>query len=362
MKAFLYGAAVLVLVATALPVVRGGAWWIRIFDFPRLQIVCFGGMVLAGLVWPWPAMGAGGRLLAGLLFLALGLQLYRIFPYTPLAAKEVRDARPGGERFRLMIANVLMTNRNTEALRERIREADPDLLLLVETDARWQEALRPLETTYPYRLCYPQDNTYGMLLFSRLPLENAGVRFLVEDDVPSMWAEVVLPSGARFDLIGVHPRPPRPDIGQDATKRDAELLLVARIVAERGRPAVVAGDLNDVAWSHTTRLFQRLSGLLDPRKGRGMYNTFHASYPFLRYPLDHVFHAGVFQVGALRRLPAFGSDHFPMFAELRFEPAGRFLQEPPAPEDGDEAEARQKIEEGREAARNTTEEEKRRDC
>jgi hypothetical protein len=36
-----------------------------------------------------------------------------------------------------------------------------------------------------------------MLLYSRYPLENTSIEFLVEPDVPSMQARVRLPSGLR---------------------------------------------------------------------------------------------------------------------------------------------------------------------
>ena len=58
------------------------------------------------------------------------------------------------------------------------------------------------------------------------------------------------------------------------------LIAVARSIAETAQPVVVTGDLNDVAWSATTRLFRKISGLFDPRVGRDMFNTFHADYPF----------------------------------------------------------------------------------
>jgi endonuclease/exonuclease/phosphatase (EEP) superfamily protein YafD len=104
--------------------------------------------------------------------------------------------------------------------------------------------------------------------------------------------------------------------------------MAGREIAQSHRPALVAGDLNDVAWSHTSRLFRRIAQMLDPRVGRGIYSTFHVRYWFLCWPLDHIFikygdkgNNNTFLLRRLQRLPAFGSDHFPIFIALDQAPA-----------------------------------------
>jgi hypothetical protein len=93
-------------------------------------------------------------------------------------------------------------------------------------------------------------------------------------------------------------------------------------------------------------LFRRISRMLDPRVGRGMYNTFNARHWFLRWPLDHVFVSDTLLLRSLKRLPAFGSDHFPICIAIDFAPAAGAVQEAPEPDAEDRAEARDKLQRG----------------
>jgi len=336
------------IVATALSLVRAKAWWVRIWDFPRLQVALLG--TLALLLWiatgswtAWPRV-----LFTAALAVAVCYQGAMVWRYTRLAPHEVQGCRepdPGG-RLSLVVSNVLQTNRDAERLLRVVREADADVVLCVETDEWWRERLDALTASHPHAVGCALPNTYGMLLYSRLPLEGASVDFLLKPDVPSIQATVRLRSGQGVWLNCVHPRPPAPGQSDDSVERDAELLIVGQRVCGSPLPVIVCGDLNDVAWSRTTRLFQKVSRLVDPRKGRGFYSTFHARYPGLRYPLDHIFHSDDFRFVALRRLPYVGSDHFPVYAELSYEPRAAPEQEAPDADGGDAEEARETIARG----------------
>lgn len=352
----LYG--LLIIVLSFIHLLRIDYWWVRIWDFPHTQLAALAVVGLIGwavfvqaYTWPHWLVPAG-------LVVALLYQAWLFWPYTALHPRQViRQRYPRGQRSQpqqdpntltLLTANVLMTNTQCPQVLDLAHKHQPDLILILEASAHWKQQLAALETSYPYRILYPQENTYGLLFYSRFPFTTKELRFLVEDDIPSIYAQPEMKSGQRVHFYGVHPQPPSPTEHYRSTERDAELVLVGREVRQHTGPVLVAGDLNDVAWSHTTRLFQRISGLFDPRIGRGLFSTFHAQYFFLRWPLDHVFVSHHFRLRTLRRLPACGSDHFPILVSLTYNPDPKHIQDRPEPEGDDLAEAQAIVEKSRE--------------
>ncbi len=337
---FILGA--VAIIATALPISRHPAWWIRVLDFPRLQIFFIGLVALLGYAIFTPVFDGTGIVFTILLLASLGYQAYMIYPYTPLVRPQTQRCKhpDPNNTLSILFANVLQDNRDAYTLRRIIRRNDADLVLLVETDGWWIKQVRGEFSEHPYQVLHPLDNTYGMALFSRLELIDPKVEYLIEEGVPSIRGRARLRSGRIIEIRCLHPPPPIPNLAETSEPRDAELIIVGKENRDNNLPFVVFGDLNDVAWSRTNYLFQNISGLLDPRVGRGFYHTFHAKLPFLRLPLDHLFHSKHFRLVEFRRLGYFGSDHFPVFVKLCWEGDAEFAQEEltPTQEEVEEAE------------------------
>ncbi|OIP52321.1 MAG: hypothetical protein AUK33_01510 [Flavobacteriaceae bacterium CG2_30_34_30] len=318
MKITLIGFGLFCILATIMPFIATKKWWIRVFDFPHLQLTILSLVVLVISLKVFNF----NNILEFIVFLLLGItslyQLRLILPYTPLSKKQVATTKNHKKEnsIRVFSANVFQDNSDFSSFLKVFRNANPDIAVLLETDRWWKEKIQPLKADYLHTVEYPLDNYYGIILLSKLPLKNTEVKFLVNNNIPSIHASVQLPNLTWIKLYCLHPMPPSPSENESSLDRDTELLLVAKNISSQEYPVIVLGDLNDVAWSHTTRMFQRISRLLDPRIGRGFFNTFHTKYPLFRWPLDHLFVSNDFQLLELKRLKSIGSDHFPIFAEL----------------------------------------------
>lgn len=341
----------LCLAASLLPLVPMSHGMIRMFDFGRLQVIAVSLLVLvtAGLTGMTSNVGYASVAIAGC---ALILQMFFVLPFTPVWSKQTKDAGADPKAnavLSVLTCNVKQGNRDYLRVADLVEDRRPDIAIFMETDDAWAKALGPCLAGFAETIEYPLENSYGMILASRLPLEDGNVQFLLNDEVPSISCVVTLANGAAVRIIALHPEPPVPT--RDTMGRDAEILLVAETAREESLPMLVTGDLNDVAWSRTTRRFLRISQLLDPRQGRGFFNSFHAHYWFVRWPLDHIFHSDDFQVVSIERLPHVGSDHFPMYYCFELTQASSGNAPPPATsEDLAEAEETIDIEKNRNRA------------
>lgn len=328
----------LILILTYIPLLKSPKWYIRVWDYPRFQ--AFGIVIFLGIFGlnfcmlqnPWVSFT----------LIALGLTLiyllWIILPYTALYPKMVeqeRNLNPQG-RIKLMTCNVYQENRQYKKALEVIQKESPDVIFLLETDHKWKNGVQSLKKDYKHFIEVPIDNTYGLLFYSKFPFSNEQILYLIDDEIPSIQVDLHVHDEI-IRLYGIHPTPPVPQENEESTERDAEILIVGKKSKDFKGPSIVFGDLNDVAWSHTTRLFLRISKMLDPRIGRGMYNSFHAHYPLMRWPLDHVFVSSHFRVINMHVGEDIGSDHFPICISLAVRKADREKELEATTEDKQEA-------------------------
>ena len=331
MEIFLAVVSILLIISVFLSLIKVDFWIYKILEYPRLQKLALIIIVTGCWFFFWPMQKLSYQIILGGLFLSIIYLVYKIWPYTILSKKEMRRVKstePENE-LKIFSANVFQDNQEYSTMLQQIKESDPDLIFLLETNASWANAVKELEKDYPYTLLAPLENTYGLLFYSRFKFEYASIRFLVLNDLPSIEAIIILPSGQKIKIWGLHPKPPVPGESLHSTAKDKELMKVALKAKDCLLPCMVFGDLNDVAWSHTTELFRKTSELLDPRRGRGFYNTFSAHHWFIRFPLDYIFCSKEFCLISMRRMPKNGSDHFATLTHLALKIDLINKQDPP---------------------------------
>lgn len=312
-KILLYVFSFIAILSVLLPFIKKDFWIFRVFDYPRLQkFTIIGILAVCWFVFFRESEFWLDISISIFLSLAFFYLLYLILPFTFLGKTMIdRVSGKDKKKINLLVANIYQYNDKYQKLLDLVKKRNPDIVFLVETDKKWLEGVKELREEYPHFIEIPLENTYGLLFYSRLPLKNYEINYLIDEEIPSIIADVEF-DNQTIRIFGLHPTPPVPQENEHSTDRDAEILLIGKMAKEHEGPCLVLGDLNDVAWSYTTKLFLKTSELLDPRRGRGMFSTFHAKYPLLRWPLDHYFVSSHFRLVDMKVEKHIDSDHFPI--------------------------------------------------
>ena len=217
---------------------------------------------------------------------------------------------------RAMLMNINASNGNTEQVLESIKQFSPDVLLLEEVTPKWMHELEILNETYPYCIAKPRADCFGIMMFSRYPLEHGKVIEIGNAGVPSIVAEMYSPQGV-VSIIGTHPLPP---VGAEySNHRNSQLAALPDVVKEQKYPVLLIGDLNVTPWStYFTQLIKE-SELKNSMKGFGHQPSWPKDIWFMRIPLDHMLYSKGITIHNRMVGRDVGSDHFPVIVDFTVE-------------------------------------------
>jgi len=221
----------------------------------------------------------------------------------------------GGDRVRILSANVLHSNDKFDELEAIIAKKDPDILVLIELSPRWASQIQLLESRFPYRILEPRVMGAGIGIFSKVKLEHPHVYQLSPEirDCPMFRFQFGL-DGETVDCFVVHPLSPREAEWQEL--RDDQLMEMAKVVNRYEGHRVVVGDFNATTWLPSMRRFQNSTDLRDSRQGFGILPTWPAEFWPASIAIDHAFVSKKIGVSERTVEAYFGSDHYPIFMEI----------------------------------------------
>jgi endonuclease/exonuclease/phosphatase (EEP) superfamily protein YafD len=272
----------------------------------RLQYAAL--MLLAFLVFvavqrPGWAAVALGALLVNSLSAAPALASH------PALSHIAADAIP----VRVAAVNVLYSNREYGRVVDFVRREHPDIVSLVEVNARWEHGLAPLARDYPYRYQTHGSHGTGVLLLSRLPIATAAVLPLPDALEPAIEATLLV-RGRPLRVFAIHASWPMSP--WSARARDRQLVRIAELARAKSGALVVLGDLNITPFSPH---FQQLlvdAHLTSTAHGFGWQPTWPAFMLPTGIQIDHALVTSDISVMSFRRGPYDGSDHRPIVVDL----------------------------------------------
>lgn len=277
----------------------------------RLQITACYIFVLLSCIWR-------RKMLAG--FIAFGLILFNLYwMHTSFAiVSKSQSAIRSDARFRILSFNIYKENGGADAVASVIRQADPDIVFLMEVNGPMLQKLKnALLQPYPFHFAVSDAPDHlNWVLFSKYPMKAEKQRLEEGDMQKVLFADIAYP-GQEIQFLGAHMLSPRNK--ERIGIRNAQLDRLARHITEKidlAKPIIVAGDMNTAPWQRSLRDFQNVTRLSNSGSLAEMVVTWPSWLPVVGLPIDHIMHNSRFCGSDKYRLMASGSDHYPIYADL----------------------------------------------
>lgn len=249
-------------------------------------------------------------LLSMVLFL---ISIVSIIPlYIPYGGFDKGNAN-SSQVVKLVQFNVLTGNRDYQSFIKYIEEKNPDIISLNEVNQSWIDNLN-LSQEYQYNVMEIREDNFGIALFSKIKLLNPRIEYFGDAGLPSAAAEFYT-GDKEVSILATHPLPP-------VNRRNFELRnnQFDSIIRNRDnfkRSMILLGDLNATSWSYGFQNLLKGTELYDSRRGYGIGFSWPSSLPVLSLPIDHCLVSKDIEVLKRETGPNLGSDHLPVYVELR---------------------------------------------
>ena len=221
------------------------------------------------------------------------------------------------ETTRLMSFNVLTHNQKKAEAISAITAKSPDIVLLMEVDAKWENAIRAgLENDYPYIVFKSREDNFGIALLSKTPWDQIEIFASNPQSLPSIEVTFKNQNNSLLRIIGTHPLPP---LGHHNWKaRNVHLMEAAKRI-KGGDSAIMIGDFNVTPWSPIFKDVVTASGLKDSGASFGMTPTWDV-FPSLlgALKIDHALVSEDIRVTALEVQKIDGSDHRALVLDIQY--------------------------------------------
>ncbi len=207
--------------------------------------------------------------------------------------------------FSVGTANVNVSNRSTDKLREWIDNKKPDVLVLSEVSHLFAGELKQLEG-YRHQALFPDSSPFGIGILAKYPLSDVVIK-CTRNEIPHIEALVDW-NGKIIRVIAFHPMPPlSPGFHVERNQ------TLATLTQHTEFPTIIAGDFNATPWSSafngpTNNGFRRATGLFPswPTLAQGVMGI----------PIDHVLVSDHWKVLKSLSSQDIGSDHYPRLTRL----------------------------------------------
>ncbi|WP_298090470.1 endonuclease/exonuclease/phosphatase family protein [uncultured Sphingomonas sp.] len=209
---------------------------------------------------------------------------------------------------RIVTHNVWHENPDPAETAQAILDAHPDVVLLQEANGPFRPMLAALRQHLPYATDCPQGCELAIL--SRWPIGDRD--YFLKDGAghsfgpPLLWARIQPPGAAAFTVATLH----YPHPGPEQARRRAEMAQALSMVPHDDW--IVAGDMNLTPWAAAMR--EQDAAFAPLTRFTRSLASWRRPLPVL--PIDHLYAGPDWALADAARLPATGSDHYPLLIQV----------------------------------------------